>query len=310
MLIAGSIVQTAGQNALGGGPAAGVDGPGTPIVFVGDTQHPLFWEALFLETDRNSLATKTLFAHFRTVNPGAVFILGDVVSLGFYLPAWEDIDSCLAPLRRAAIPVYALLGNHDLMMAASYGEENFQERFPDHVRTGYAKVVDSVAVVMLNSNFSALGSEASARQQNWYTASLELFESDPSVRAIIVCCHHAPYTNSRIVGPSLDAQERFVPPFLNTAKCRLFLAGHAHAFEHFRIGGKDFLTIGGGGGARQPVDEGRESRWADLSPPPPKPMFHYVELRRDADSLHVLSRRLGDDIVTISSYYAFSIPVR
>ena len=310
MLIAGGIVQPAEQDTRGGCPGAGVDSSGTPIVFVGDTQHPLFWEALFLETDRNSLATKTLFAHIRTVNPSAVFILGDVVSLGFYPGAWEDIDTCLTTLRRAAIPVYALLGNHDLMMAASNGEENFQERFPDHVRTGYAKVVDSVAVVMLNSNFSALDSEESARQQNWYTATLELFESDPSVRAIVVCCHHSPYTNSRIVGPSLDAQQRFVPPFLHTAKCRLFVAGHAHTFEHFRIGGKDFLTTGGGGGARHPVHEGRESRWADLSPPPPKPMFHYVELRCDADSVRVLSRCLGDDIVTVSSYYEFSIPVR
>jgi hypothetical protein len=32
----------------------------------------------------------------------------------------------------------------------------FQQRFPNHNRTGFVEIVDSVAVVLLNSNFNTL----------------------------------------------------------------------------------------------------------------------------------------------------------
>jgi hypothetical protein len=52
----------------------------------------------------------------------------------------------------------------------------------------------------------------------------------------------------------------------------LFLSGHCHGFEHYKIGGKDFMVIGGGGGLHQPLKQG-EGCLPDLASDY-KPLFH------------------------------------
>jgi hypothetical protein len=158
---------------------------------------------------------------------------------------------------------------------------------------GYDEVVDSVAVILLNSNFAAMSRQEVSNQDAWYQNKLEALDKDPSVKFIIVGCHHSPYTNSRIVKPSLAVQQNFVPPFINSKKCVLFLSGHSHNFERFRVNGKDFLVIGGGGGLHQSLNNNND-QMHDLSEDY-KPAFHYLEVRRQGDSLQVISRELRKD---------------
>jgi len=165
-------------------------------------------------------------------------------------------------------------------------------RFPDHVRTGYVEIIDSVAVVMLNSNFNKLTEAENARQIDWYKNTLQKLDADPSVQYIITGCHHSPFTNSKIVGPSTAVQEKFVPPFLHSKKSRLFLSGHCHGFEHYQVEGKDFFVIGGGGGLHQPL--GKSIDHEDLAEGY-KPMFHYLTVHRKADGLEVTSMGLKKD---------------
>lgn len=278
------------------------------LAFISDTQHPFVWESLIFRTRHNIASTAALFTAIRSSHPTEVFILGDVVSLGFSSSAWEDIDTLVYALRQDSIHVHGILGNHDVMLSDALGEENFQKRFPDHNRSGYVVTVDSMAVVLLNSNLSAPGDSESTRQQDWYRRTLERFQLDPSVRAIVVCCHHSPYTNSRVVRPSAEVRRLFVPLFLSTPKCRLFLSGHAHTFEHFRIGGKDFLVIGGGGGAQHPLYEGEDQRWKDLSPSQ-KPPFHFVDLRRCETRIVITANRLESASKTMSSFYVVNVPL-
>src|ERR1700742_961630 len=107
----------------------------------------------------------------------------------------------------------------------------------------------------------------------WYKSTLSSLDNNTAIKTIIVSCHHAPYTNSTIVGCSKPVQQYFVPAYIQTKKCRLFITGHAHAFEHFKSQGKDFLVIGGGGGLHQPLDTSN-SCISDLVSKY-KPMFHY-----------------------------------
>jgi hypothetical protein len=116
---------------------------------------------------------------------------------------------------------------------------------------------------------------------------------DSSVQFIISGCHHSPYTNSMIVSSSVDVQQKFVPPFLASTKSRLFLTGHSHNFEHFKVKGKDFLVIGGGGGLHQPLKAG-DKCIPDLQQDF-KPMFHYLSVKRKADRLVVTSNVLSND---------------
>jgi hypothetical protein len=215
------------------------------------------------------------------------------------------MDVYLKDLRSKNIPVYAALGNHEVMGQSKKGMRKFQERFPDHVPTGYVQVKDSVAVVMLNSNFGKLTADENAVQTKWYKETLEKLDADPAIHFIISGCHHSPFTNSKIVGASQDVQERFVPLFLASKKSRLFITGHSHNFEHFQKGGKDFLVIGGGGGLHQPLRTGAdcmEDMCADY-----KPAFHYLTVKRCGTQLKVASIQLKKDFTSFEDGQAMTI---
>lgn len=263
------------------------------IALLSDTQEPLWTEHLSHRKNRNTEATRLIFDDIVQRHFQSLFIAGDVVSLGYKEKKWKRMDQYLRNCRDAGIPVYALLGNHDVMLRPNKGTLAFNRRFPESVRTGYVQVVDSVAIVSLNSNFKHLSDDEIQLQQNFYAQTLLELDTAPGIIAIVVSCHHSPYSNSKTVGSSKSVQEKFVPLFLQSKKCRLFVSGHAHVFQHFRYGGKDFLVIGGGGGIRQPLKITKDGP-RDLAPDY-KPMFHYVILKRTGHDLDLTSRFLLPD---------------
>jgi hypothetical protein len=263
------------------------------LAFASDTQEPMWIEKLFLKPDSNLKATKMIFEDVNTVHPSALFILGDVVSLGESNSAWKNMDVYLKRTVKDSIPVYATLGNHEVMFNAKKGTKKFTWRFPMYNPAGYTEIVDSVAVVLLNSNFDKMSDLAIVNQNAWYKNKLTSLDNDPAIKFIIVGCHHSPYTNSRIVRPSTLVQKNFVPLFIQSKKCALFISGHSHNFERFNVQGKYFLVIGGGGGLHQPLNANNDIMH-DLSSNY-KPEFHYLEVRRDGDELKIVSRQLKAD---------------
>lgn len=277
----------------------------TLIVFASDTQAPMWIETLWLKAHHNRDATKKLFGEIADRKPGSVFLLGDVVNLGYSRRQWKPMDGYLQHLHSEGIAVHAVLGNHEVMGRAKKGEQQFQLRFPDHVRTGYVQVKDSVAIVLLNSNFKKLSRQENERQAAWYKTTLTDLDADPAIRIIITACHHSPYTNSKIVGSSTEVRQRFVPAFIASKKSRLFLSGHCHGFEHYKMEGKDFMVIGGGGGLHQPLREG-EGCLPDLATDY-KPLFHYLTVQRRAGRLEVTSFRLKDDFSSFEGGLSLTI---
>ena len=265
----------------------------TELCFASDTQAPMWIETLFLKKNNNKQATKKLFQTISERRPGALFIMGDVVNLGYSNRQWKPMDGYLKDLRSKNIAVHAALGNHEVMGQAKKGMRKFQERFPEHKATGYVQVKDSIAVILLNSNFGKLSAEENATQVTWYKETLQQLDADPSIHFIISGCHHSPFTNSKIVGANQDVQKKFVPLFLSSKKSRLFITGHSHNFEHFQKGGKDFLVIGGGGGLHQPLRTGEDCT-ADLAAGY-KPDFHYLTVKRNGKQLKVSSVQLKKD---------------
>lgn len=287
------------------GNAQAQGGDSTELCFASDTQAPMWVETIFLKKNNNKQATKKLFQTIAERRPGALFIMGDVVNLGYSNRQWKPMDGYLKELRNKNISVYAALGNHEVMGQAKKGIRKFQERFPEHKPTGYVQVKDSIAVVLLNSNFSKLTAEENAAQLAWYKETLQQLDADPSIHFVISGCHHSPFTNSKIVGASLDVQESFVPLFLASKKSRLFITGHSHNFEHFQKEGKDFLVIGGGGGLHQPLRSG-EGCTADLAHDY-KPDFHYLTVKRSGLQLKVASIRLKKDFSCFEDGQAMTI---
>jgi hypothetical protein len=275
------------------------------IAFTSDTQEPMWVEKLFLKANHNEEATKMIFKEVDALHPAAFFILGDVVSLGKSRSAWSNIDRYIQTARKDSIPVYATLGNHEVMFNTERGTKNFRERFPTYNPAGFTEIVDSVAIVLLNSNFAAMSAYAIAKQDDWYRHQLAALDSNSAVQYIIVGCHHSPYTNSRIVTASTAVQEHFVPAFLHSAKATLFLSGHSHNFERFNVKGKTFLVIGGGGGLHQPLN-GNNEKMHDLSEDY-KPAFHYLKIKRDALGLLISSRQIKPDFSGFADGFQFEI---
>jgi Icc-related predicted phosphoesterase len=275
------------------------------IAFASDTQAPLFIEKMIRKTDHNEKATELIFKDIVAVHPASLFILGDVVSLGYSDEKWQKMDTYLKWCAGDSIPVYAVLGNHEVMIHPNEGKRKFQSRFPMHHDTGYSEVVDSVAMVLLNSNFSNMTADEVAKQDDWYAKTIKQLDNDPAIKFVIVGCHHSPYTNSTVVSPSVKVQQKFVPAFISSKKCVLFLSGHSHNFERFNVQGKYFLVIGGGGGPHQPLHSTHELT-PDLSHNY-KPMFHYLEVQRSRDSLQITSRQLKADFSGFNDGLKFSV---
>jgi len=278
----------------------------SPVIdFASDTQAPMFVEKLFLRSNHNEQATGLIFKDIATRQPSGLFILGDVVALGFENSKWTAMDAYLKTLKDLKIPVYAALGNHELMFNAAKGERRFQKRFSMHNPTGYVETIDSVAVILLNSNFTKMKASAIKKQDDWYKNTLQKLDTDAAVKFVIVGCHHSPYTNSRVVTPSIAVQQKFARPFLQSKKCVLFLSGHSHNFERFKVEGKQFVVIGGGGGIHQPL-YGSNLKAVDLAAGY-KPMFHYLEVTRLKNSLQVTSRQLGADFSGFTDGLTFTV---
>ncbi|MBS1527186.1 MAG: metallophosphoesterase [Bacteroidetes bacterium] len=274
------------------------------IAFASDTQAPMWEEKIWLKSNHNLKATEMIFEDVNKEHPSGFFILGDVVSLGYKNKAWVAVDSYIKQCAKDSIPVYATLGNHEVMFNAKRGTANFKLRFPMYNPSGYTEVIDSIAVVLVNSNFTKMTTAQILAQDNWYNHAIGKLDSDASVKFIIVGCHHSPYTNSRIVKPSMAVRQNFVPAFINSKKCVLFLSGHSHNFERFYMQNKCFLVIGGGGGLHQPLYTKELTH--DLAAAY-KPAFHYLLVRRYQDSLQVVSRQLKPDFSGFSNGLSFSV---
>jgi len=274
------------------------------IAFTSDTQEPMWVEKIMLKSNHNQQATKMIFKDVLGLHPSAFFILGDVVSVGYRVSKWTTIDKYLKQFAHDTIPVYATLGNHEVLFREKKGIKNFEARFPMYKASGYTEIVDSTAVILLNSNFNKMTAAEILAQDNWYNNMIRKLDKDDSVKFIIVGCHHSPYTNSKVVKPSMAVRQNFLPAFINSKKCVLFVSGHSHNFEHFVENGKHFLVIGGGGGLHQPLYTKEVSH--DLAAGY-KPAFHYVAIRRFNDSLQVVSRRLKTDFSGFDNGVSFVV---
>ncbi len=282
-----------------------------PLLFVSDTQEPMWVETLWLKPHDNRRATEALFKDLMTQQPTDLFLLGDVVNLGHNRKRWTLVDTAIAAARSRGFRVYGILGNHELMGRARAGERNFQMRFPDHLRTGYCVRKDSVAVVLLNSNFSKLSREAIRTQDEWYRAMLAGLDTAADVRTVIVCCHHSPYSSSKLVGSNEDVRSHFVQPFMKAGKTTLFISGHAHLFQHFTKSDKHFFVIGGGGGLHHPINQ-KPGTEVSLEPDY-DPMFHYLAVRYCDGFVTVESRALREDCTACEVGRTFQLgplPVR
>lgn len=267
--------------------------PSTLIV-ISDTQQPIWIETLRLKEDDNENAARAMYGEIlRDSAAAAVLHLGDITSAGMFSSLWGPFDEFHRALR---VPLYPALGNHDYFFLHDAAMNEFRHRFPERVHSWYSFTIGRVGIVVLNSNFSRLSDDEREQQQRWYHGRMTSFDEDTTIAAVVVACHHSPYTNSSIVEPSRGVQNRFASLFSMFPKSLLFLSGHAHTYEHFRVRGKDFVVTGGGGGLLQPLLPRNERRFTDLyDAPGDRRFFHYAACVIGDSSMQVQVMRLRPD---------------
>jgi hypothetical protein len=251
------------------------------IFIVGDVQRTGFWERVLFR-EQNDSERNRLMSEIGKEMPSAVIFLGDCVATGGDEKCWEMFDALTATIRGRSIPAFEVVGNHEYAGSQPKGLRLCAARFPLIAHsTWYSVRSGGTAIIVLNSNFSKLSSAETSAQSRWYREAIVSLDADSSVNAIIVCTHHPPYTNSTIVSASADVRREFVPPFLASPKTVLFLSGHAHAYEHFLVQGKNFVVSGGGGGPRQKlVVNPKKRQYDDLYNGPAIRPFHFLRLER------------------------------
>ncbi|HVN49209.1 MAG TPA: metallophosphoesterase, partial [Bacteroidota bacterium] len=263
-----------------------------------------------LKRNQNERATRMLFDHILADSTyKAVFNFGDVTAHSASEKAWEFMDSVMTRAEQRRLSMYAAIGNHDYFFSAEEGERNFKKRFPDFRRTGNVVKIKNSAFVLFNSNFTRLSKTEQQTQLAWYKTTLDSLERDSTVINVFVGCHHPPYTNNTMVSGSADVRNLYVPPFIQHNKCKLFLSGHAHAFEHFKKFGKDFLVLGGGGGIQHTLLLGDQQREKDLFPlQTEKRMFHYLRCEITRQQIQISVMMIRKDFSGIDPVYTFTIP--
>ena len=278
------------------------------IIFLSDTQSPIWIETFFLDENNNEFARSKIFEQIISKEPTAVVHLGDLVALGLFNSDWDSIDTFVNSLRNRDINFYPILGNHELIFCAASGEENFFSRFPFASKTGYSVIINSLAVLLLNSNFSDLTENEILKQQKWYKNELTKMENDSTISSIIVGCHHPPFTNSTVVDADEEVLKMFVPLFISNRKCKIFLSGHSHAFEHFKYKKKEFFVIGGGGGLQHPLSIGDEAKLKDFYNSDSEIRnFHFIELTSENDSLVFKVKMLDEKFETFNVEYEIKL---
>ncbi len=265
---------------------------------IADTQSPLRIEMLWSEDERNKEATEVLFSRLLKERVAEVFMLGDLVAVGNSDKQWESVDYFVAALRRKGIGVYAIPGNHEYSFPAGEGIADFYKRFPKARAMVQVCTVNSVAIVLVDANYRHLSRKQKKEQAVHYRQCLDSLQNNPAVRAIVVCTHQPPYTNSTGVKPSKDVQRLLVPAYIATPKAMLFLSGHSHNMEWFNEQGKDFLVIGGGGGLGQPILPPEKQRFHDLIDDGQRIRFFYIIIERSSNVLTMKAKGMQADDFT------------
>ncbi len=241
------------------------------IVLYGDNRcrHPMeFW---LKDTTR---ARQRVAYRIAQIRPDLVINTGDIIDRGASARAWRIFDEENAWLRRMGVPYYPVLGNHEYLGGSVEAAlTNYFARFPYlNNRRWYELRVGPVAFLMLDTNFDEMPGEVRT-QLDWLQERLDECERDPTVKLTAIVTHQPPFTHSRNEAPYIKVMHLVLPLMGGHAKCKLFISGHSHSYERFRVGGMNYLVTGGGGAHLDVTEEAVFPQ--DLYEGGPVRGFHY-----------------------------------
>lgn len=223
------------------------------IVIYGDSR-PTGFPAIWEREDRG--ARQEVIRKIAGEAPDLVLHSGDLVFNGADGGSWRQFDDEHRLWRERGIPFYPILGNHEYFADNEAPAGHFFPRFPllgD--RMWYDVRQGPVLFLMLNSNFYRLTEEEIAAQDRWLDGQLESARADETVRAVVVVCHHPPYTNAIFTTGNRNVENHFVARIHGHPKVKALFAGHVHSYERFLMDGILYVVSGGGGAPLVPLQQ-------------------------------------------------------
>ncbi len=219
---------------------------------------------------------KMLVNHIAGERPAFVAITGDLVLNGSSTADWSVFDAEIAPLK-SAVPIFPVLGNHDLRGNLQSALKNYFQRFPAlRNRRWYSMQFGSAWFFMLDSSADQVDGD----EWKWLRSNLASLPAD--AKYVFFLMHHPPITRSsdRMFGGGHSArpQEQKLMDLIEGAQTSsrahfLVFSGHVHNYERYEHGGVEYIVSGGGGATPYMVDRQPGDHYDD-----PGPTYHYCRL--------------------------------
>lgn len=266
------------------------------IIIYGDTRGAVHFGPINVESLRRKTDYETerqlVTARLAEEKPDLIVHSGDIVERGSSAGQWLEWERDMAPLRQAGVPLYMAWGNHEYWADPGEAAGYIAERFP-HLGGAhwYAVQYDRLLIVVLDSNFTQLASQARERQNAWLEATLAQADAAPEIEAVFLVAHHSPYTNSTTHPPHEDSQNNFVARAKKSKKVRAYISGHVHNYERFFLDGIHFVVAGGGGAPQTKVNI-TSPKYPDQFQGPEIRPFQYCLVRVD-------DRRIAVDVMML-----------
>lgn len=189
--------------------------------------------------------------------PAFITITGDIVNRGSRRTDWAIYDRETEPWRDAGIPVYPVIGNHDMQGNDRRALDNYFRRYPElQERRWYSFQYANAYFIMLDSTANIR--EGSA-QWRWLLDQLD-YRIPPDADFVFLMLHHPPYTRSSSPmlkgkfrhGHSAREREEILAFMLEEKRARhraqmILLAGHVHNYERYQYDHVMYVVTGGGG---------------------------------------------------------------
>lgn len=202
--------------------------------------------------------------------PSLLLVTGDLVLKGDRFTDWEVFDQETRPLREAGVPVFPVLGNHDLSGLLELALQNFFRRFPAlNGRRWYSLRYGNCYFLMLDSESSTA---PESPQHTWLAGELDHLPAGTDY--VFVVAHHPSYTQSTHAdghGHAARISERQLAIFLEERqkrmRARIFeLSGHVHNYERYLHGGVTYIVTAGGGAVPYSVNRGPHDYYREAGP--------------------------------------------
>ncbi|UCE19489.1 MAG: metallophosphoesterase [Gemmatimonadota bacterium] len=211
-----------------------------------------------------------LVRHISRLNPAFVVLTGDLITSGgknvtvdSLLKEYEiQFNEPMQPLVEAGIPLYPVIGNHDVSGGNPVSEELYCNQFnlPGNERW-YSFNYGNSHFVVLNSHEFRKRHKITAEQLEW----LKLDLKTTLAENIFVFIHEPAYPVKNHLGNSLDkypADRDTLWALMNKHSVDIFFAGHEHIYHRSAHDGLLHVITGGGGA---PIKKWDEAKYGDLT---------------------------------------------